>query len=236
MREQPQQLDTESSQGQADETRDERSIVERIIANQENFVVRTYARIRFVILRQQFLRVIGQFLPRDGRILDLGCGFGLFSLYFGLDAPGRMITGVDLSTRRVEWARRCADRLGVTNVSYAASNALDWKGKAEFDAVFMLDLIHHLPKNEVANFLNRVTRLIAPGGTLIVKDVSNRPAYKRWFTLALDRLMVGMEPIHYWDPEELTRLIEALGFEVERRKMNDILPYPHILYVCRLTE
>lgn len=232
----PHSRSPESSSGRASESRDERSIVERIIANQENWVVRWYARVRFVILRQQFLQAIGQYLPRDGRILDLGCGFGLFSLYFGLDAPERTLVGVDLSEKRIEWARRCADRLGVTNVSYTASNVLEWKESAPFDAIFMLDLIHHLPKDEVAGFLHKVTRLISPGGILILKDVSNRPFYKRWFTLALDRLMVGREPIHYWDPQELSSLIEGLGFRVKRHTMNDFLPYPHILYLCTLID
>ena len=236
MPDQPQSRSTESSSGPTSTTRDEHSIVERIIANQENLIVRWYARIRFVILRQQFLQEIGQYLPRDGRILDLGCGFGLFSLYFGLDAPGRQLTGVDLSPKRIDWARRCAERLGVTNVSYTASNVLEWRENAQFDAIFMLDLIHHLPKAEVAGFLEKVTRQLAPGGILILKDVSNRPRYKSLFTLVLDRLMVGNEPIHYWDPHELSQLIEGLGFRVKRHTMNDFLPYPHILYLCRSSD
>ena len=36
---------------------------------------------------QPFLDEIGQYLPRGGRILDFGCGFGLFSLYFALRSP-----------------------------------------------------------------------------------------------------------------------------------------------------
>lgn len=210
----------------------ERPAVKRIIANQKSFIVRLYARIRFLIMRQTFLQEIGQYLPRDGRILDLGCGFGLFSLYFAMDAPNRDLTGVDLDAGRIDAARLCADKLAVTNVNYTSSNALEWEGTGQFDAIFMLDLIHHLPKQEVSNFLERVAGLVTPGGTLLLKEVSDRPTYKRLFTLALDRLMVGMEPIHYWDPDELSALVTALGFTVKRHTINDILPYPHILYVC----
>jgi 2-polyprenyl-6-hydroxyphenyl methylase/3-demethylubiquinone-9 3-methyltransferase len=210
----------------------ERAAVTRIIANQKSFIVRIYARIRFLILRQTFLQEIGQYLPRNGRILDLGCGFGLFSLYFALDSPERKITGVDLDADRIEAATRCARRLGVENVEYINTNVLDWKGAAQFDAVFMLDLVHHLPKHEVADFLGRIAELVAPGGVLILKDVSNKPYYKMLFTLALDRLMVGREPIHYWDPVELSQLVEGLGFSVKRHTINDLLPYPHVLYIC----
>jgi 2-polyprenyl-3-methyl-5-hydroxy-6-metoxy-1,4-benzoquinol methylase len=210
----------------------EREAVARIIANQRSLIVRLYARIRFLILRQTFLQEIGQYLPRQGRVLDLGCGFGLFSLYFALDAPERRMVGVDLNRDRIEAANECAKKLGVGNVDYTAQNALDWQGHGQFDAIFMLDLIHHLPKEEVEPFLLRVAELLAAGGTLLLKDVSDRPRYKMWFTLLLDRLMVGAEPIHYWPPAELCALVERLGFTVKRHTINDFLPYPHMLYVC----
>jgi hypothetical protein len=38
--------------------------------------------------------------------------------------------------------------------------------------------------------------------------------------------------VRYWEAEELTRLLEDVGFTVHRHLMVDILPYPHILYIC----
>src|SRR5205085_11501425 len=34
--------------------------------------------------------------PVHGRILEIGCGHGLLSLYLALSAPGRHVTGVDI--------------------------------------------------------------------------------------------------------------------------------------------
>jgi 2-polyprenyl-3-methyl-5-hydroxy-6-metoxy-1,4-benzoquinol methylase len=212
---------------------DKSQAVATIVRNQPDFVVRTYSRIRFVILRQHFLEEIGQYFPRQGRVLDLGCGFGLFALYYALTGPERHITGVELNARRVKMAQACAERLGLTNTQFTAQDALTWQGTHEFDAIYMLDLIHHLPKDHVAAFLRGIVALLRDGGVLLLKDVSNRPAYKRLFTLWLDRLMVGLrEPIHYWSPVELVALLEGLGLTVRQHTMNDILPYPHMLYVC----
>ena len=83
-------------------------------------------------------------------------------------------------------------------------------------------------------FSRKSGTLIKPGGRLILKEVADRPRYKMWFTLLLDRLMVGMEPIHYWSPKEMVLLLEGLGCEVFRHRMTDFLPYPHILYVANL--
>jgi hypothetical protein len=45
--------------------------------------------------------------------------------------------------------------------------------------------------------------------------------------------MVGMDPIRYWSPAALAEVLQGLGMDVKRHLMNDILPYPHVLYICR---
>lgn len=214
---------------------DGRSIIRSVTDTYSDFAVWLYSKIRFLILRQPFLDEIGQYLPRGGRILDFGCGFGLFSLYFALRSPTCRITGVDLNSRRVGHARESAKKLGLTNVDYHVGSALDWKNHERFDAIYMLDLVHHLPEAEVPSFLEKTRELLNPDGLLLLKDVADRPRYKMLFTLALDRLMVGREPIRYWPPADLTRVLEDLGFSVKAHRMTDFLPYPHILYVARLT-
>src|SRR5688572_21575431 len=54
-------------------------------------VERLYALIRFSILRPKLLSVMDLLLPDSGRILDVGCGFGLFAGYFGQMQPARSI-------------------------------------------------------------------------------------------------------------------------------------------------
>jgi hypothetical protein len=65
----------------------------------------------------------------------------------------------------------------------------------------------------------------------VVKDVDSRPAYKRWFTHALDLAMDPRTPVHYWPAEALQALLESVGFRVYRHLMVDMFPYPHVLYV-----
>src|SRR3954471_23636108 len=55
----------------------------RNIARALPFFERAYAEIRFSILRPKLLSVMDLLLPEEGRILDVGCGFGLFAAYFG---------------------------------------------------------------------------------------------------------------------------------------------------------
>jgi 2-polyprenyl-3-methyl-5-hydroxy-6-metoxy-1,4-benzoquinol methylase len=209
------------------------SPIRKIVASYRNPVIRLYSMIRFAILRQVFLDEIGQYLPASGRILDIGCGFGLFSLYFAAMEPGRELVGLDTDDERISYARASGVKLGLDNVSYQTRDAQAVESDGQFEAIYLLDLIHHLPKEDVPEFLEKVRGLLSPGGILLVKEVEDRPRWKMYFTLLLDRLMVGSEPIHYWAEPELTLLLTGLGFEVRRHRMKDFLPYPHILYVCR---
>ena len=209
-----------------------RDRVRNIIRAYDDPAIRLYCWGRFGILRQRFLDEIGQYLPASGEVLDIGCGFGLFSLYYAASAPGRFLRGLDVDPRRVAVARRAAARLGIENVAYARGDARDFKADGEVAAAYMLDIVHHVPPATVPPLLRQLRRALAPGGRLLVKDVDTRPAPKRWFTWALDKAMAPTAPVRYWSAEELTGLLEASGFQVYRHVMVDVLPYPHILYVC----
>ena len=207
--------------------------IRRIIRAYDDPVVRAYCWVRFGIMRQRFLDEIGQYLPPAGEVLDLGCGFGLFSLYYALTAPGRGVRGLDLSGRRIALAQHAAARLAIANVSYRQGDARDVSGSGEYVAAYMLDIVHHVPAASVEPLLRRLHGCLAFGGRLLIKDVDTRPAWKRSFTWTLDRVMDPWTPVHYWPADELQALLERVGFSVHRHLMVDVLPYPHVLYICR---
>src|SRR5262245_20925065 len=67
-------------EGDTEAWADQRELVRRIAATYGG-LVRLYSLIRFRIIPLRFLEEMIQHLPTSGTILDLGCGFGLFSLY-----------------------------------------------------------------------------------------------------------------------------------------------------------
>jgi 2-polyprenyl-3-methyl-5-hydroxy-6-metoxy-1,4-benzoquinol methylase len=206
--------------------------IRNIIRAYDDPIVRLYCWGRFTILRQRFLEEIGQYLPAAGVVLDIGCGFGLFSLYYAATARGRVVRGIDVNRRRIALARRAAARLGLPNAVYEEGDAQEFKGDSEVAAAYMLDIVHHVPARAVPPLLRQLHRALAPGGMLLVKDVDTRPAAKRWFTWALDKAMDPRAPVSYWPSDALAGALEHAGFSVRRHLMVDVLPYPHILYVC----
>src|SRR3970040_830521 len=132
----------------------------RVIRAYDDLVVRAYSWGRFWILRQRFLDEIGQYLPERGRVLDLGCGFGLFSLYYASVYPGLRVEGLDRNPRRIAMAQAAARRLGLDNVRYEVGDVMDFRGGEAFDAAYMLDIVHPIPEEAGRPLLEQVATLL----------------------------------------------------------------------------
>jgi 2-polyprenyl-3-methyl-5-hydroxy-6-metoxy-1,4-benzoquinol methylase len=193
-------------------------------------VERAYSRVRFSILRPKLLSVMDLLLTDEGRILDVGCGFGLFAAYFGQTHPRRRIVGVDPDARRIGLARDVAGRLGLSQHEFHVGDVRDAALQGPFDAAYVLDVMHHLPKDDQRRVLERLRSLLVPGGMLVVKDITTEPRMGLLFTEALDRLMVGWnEPLAYRHHREWGEMLTDLGFKVRMVRVPDVLPYPHVV-------
>lgn len=192
-------------------------------------IERAYANIRFSILRPKLLSVMDLLLPDEGRILDIGCGFGLFAAYFGQTHPGRRITGVDPDARRIEMARHVASGLKL-DAHFLQGDARDVALEGKFDAAYVLDVMHHIPRDDQRALLESLRDRLAPRGVLVVKDITTVPHFGLKFTELLDRVMVGWdEPLAYRHHAEWGEMLTSLGFHVRMVRVPDVLPYPHVV-------
>jgi 2-polyprenyl-3-methyl-5-hydroxy-6-metoxy-1,4-benzoquinol methylase len=200
------------------------------IARALPFVERAYANVRFSILRPKLLSVMDLLLTDEGRILDVGCGFGLFAAYFGQTHPRRRIVGVDPDARRIKLAQKVAGSLGLTRHSFHVGDVRDAKLEGPFDAAYVLDVMHHIPAGDQLAVLTRLRDLLVPGGTLIIKDITTEPRFQLLFTELLDRAMVGWnEPLAYRHHRAWGEMLASIGFKVRIVRVPDVLPYPHVV-------
>jgi 2-polyprenyl-3-methyl-5-hydroxy-6-metoxy-1,4-benzoquinol methylase len=197
---------------------------------------RVYSLVRFSILRPKLLSVMDLLLTDEGRILDVGCGFGLFAAYFGQTHPRRRIVGVDPDARRIGMARDVASKLGLAQHAFVVGDVRDAALEGPFEAAYVLDVMHHLPREDQRRVLERLRGLLVPGGMLIVKDITTEPRRGLLFTEALDRLMVGWkEPLAYRHHREWGEMLGELGFKVRMVRVPDVLPYPHVVIAATKT-
>lgn len=115
-------------------------------------------------------------LGARGRALDIGCGPGQVALLVldRLEAVTEVV-GVDLAQNMLDHAER--HRAASPHRDRVRFELGDAKGLAfesgSFDTVFSNTILHHIP--DPLPFLREVWRTLAPGGTLLVRDLF-RPA------------------------------------------------------------
>jgi 2-polyprenyl-3-methyl-5-hydroxy-6-metoxy-1,4-benzoquinol methylase len=174
-------------------------------------------------------------LPEEGRILDVGCGFGLFSSYFSLVCARRQVTGVDPNARRIAIAREVAQKLGLRENRYLQGIVGSVPLDGLYDGIVMLDVLHHVPREAQLPLLETLRSLLAPGGVLVLKDITTDAPLKLKFTELLDRIMAGWnEPLAYRHHAEWVSILRTMGFKVRVVRVPDVLPYPHVVMVARL--
>lgn len=192
-------------------------------------VERAYALARFFVLRPKLLAVMDLLLPAEGALLDVGCGFGLWTAYFAQMEPARRITGIDASGRRVAIARDVARTVGI-EATFVQADVRDLPSEPRFAGAYVLDVLHHVPREDQRPTLERLRDALLPGGSLVIKDITTEPWPELAFTTVLDRAMVGMDaPLAYRHHDDWRALLEELGFRVRVVRVPDVLPYPHVV-------
>jgi cyclopropane fatty-acyl-phospholipid synthase-like methyltransferase len=101
-------------------------------------------------------------LPPGAAVLDLGCGAGIPATRW-LSEQGYTVTGVDVSARQLELARRY-----VPGAAFIKSDMMDLVFRPEtFEAVVAFHSIIHVPREEHPALLANIHRWLQPGGAFL---------------------------------------------------------------------
>src|SRR4051794_28312246 len=112
---------------------------------------------------------------RGGELLDVGTGPARIAIALCQADPAARVLATDLADAMLELARRnvAAARLDARiRCIRGDAKSLPWPD-GRFEAVISNTIIHHIP--DPAPALAEMVRLVAPGGTLFVRDLI-RPA------------------------------------------------------------
>jgi cyclopropane-fatty-acyl-phospholipid synthase len=111
----------------------------------------------------------------DGqRVLDLGCGWGSFSLWCAKRFAKSRVLAVSNSKGQAEFIRREADRAGIRNLSVETADINHFEAEGRFDRIVSVEMFEHV-RNHGA-LLARIARWLDPAGLLFVHHFAHRSA------------------------------------------------------------
>jgi cyclopropane-fatty-acyl-phospholipid synthase len=147
------------------------------------------------------------------RLLDIGCGWGSLALHaaeqHGVDAVGVTISRQQqqLATERVR-AAGLADRVTIRLQDYREID------DGPYDAVSSVGMFEHVGVGHLAEYFNRIHRLVRPGGRLLNHGIARPPGSKETITRGgfVDRYVFPDGELV--EVGKVTTALQSAGFEL----------------------
>ncbi|MEW6668805.1 MAG: class I SAM-dependent methyltransferase [Thermodesulfobacteriota bacterium] len=170
-------------------------------------------------------------LPRKGRILDFGCGYGILTNLLALRSPDRELVGIDLNRDRIGVAARSV--AGRRNIRFHLGD-VETLDPEPFDAVVMTDVLHHIDDLHVEILLKKIRQCLRSQGILAIQDVGRRPFWKFAVTYTIDAFLNPTRRLWYRSVPRLRNLLTASALRPERViPVDKDLPLADVLFLCR---
>ncbi|MGX5819579.1 1-acyl-sn-glycerol-3-phosphate acyltransferase [Chitinophaga lutea] len=182
-------------------------------------VLEWYMRIKTKMERNYAL--FHELLPREGRIMDIGCGYGFMSYMLHFLSPDRQILGVDYDAEKIAVAQHCYLRGGQLRFEAADITTCELEHQ---DAFVLLDVLHYLQPAQQEQVLQRCIAKLNPGGVIIVRDgdadLAERHRGTRLTELFSTRLLgfnkTAGTPLSFFSSSALRTIVERNGAVMEQ--------------------
>ncbi|MEM7022552.1 MAG: class I SAM-dependent methyltransferase [Pseudomonadota bacterium] len=193
-----------------------------------------YARspIRNMDAYEQTMARTRNYLSRNDRVLEIGCGTGSTALLLAKDVAE--VVATDFSASMIEIGEDKRSDQGIANVTFRQAPAVDSVFEAEnFDAVLGFNLLHLLQDPTLA--ARRAHEVLKPGGMFITK--TSCLAQSGWHLRAIIGVMrfVGYAPfVNFLSKDALETQIRDAGFEIVETGDYPARPPNHFVVVRKM--
>jgi 2-polyprenyl-3-methyl-5-hydroxy-6-metoxy-1,4-benzoquinol methylase len=194
------------------------------------WALRLYARVRYATAP---LERVAALVPGGAReVVEIGCSTGVFANVLKARRPELDVTGVDLAANKVAAARRTVR--GRPGLRFEEGDAFAYvAAHGPFDVLTAVDVLYLLPPPRQDELIRVAAARLRPGGYLIIKEMTDRPAWKRrWcrFQESLAVRVLGFTKgagLYLRTGDDYRRIMEAAGLAVETFDLNRGYPHPH---------
>ena len=104
---------------------------------------------------------------KDGQeVLDLGCGWGSFSLYVAKKYPNTNITSISNSSDQINYIKNEAQKRGLLNINAIKMDVNNLDLDKQFDRIVSIEMFEHLRNYKL--ILNSLNRFLKTDGRLFI--------------------------------------------------------------------
>ena len=110
---------------------------------------------------------VHELLPKQGKLLDLGCGYGFMSYMLHFVSPERQITGIDYDEEKIDTANHCFDKNDT--IHFITADAMNYPFEY-YDGIIVADMLHYLQPDQQTLIIKKCILHLNPGGVLLIRE------------------------------------------------------------------
>lgn len=176
-------------------------------------VLEWYFKIKFRM--EDKYRSFDIWIPRDAKIIDLGCGYGFLDLMLAMVSQKRKIIGVDFDAEKIGVANNSAiKRPGLCFVE-ADVTAFQLE---QADVFLIIDTLHYFARDKQVALIKNCIKHLNPNGKIIIRDANIDLKEKHKSTELTERMStgIGFNKANYSDMEFVSsQLISQTALEMQ---------------------
>ncbi len=150
-------------------------------ANWQSFSAQYVDRARLNVAAQSLQALLGRDTLHGLRVLDVGCGSGLFSIA-AAELGARQVVGVDINPRCIAVSEQnCQTLAPGASVEFQVASALDPTSLdrfGQYDVVYAWGSLHHT--GSMWDAIRNVGQRVTPGGTLVLAIYNKHITSPAW--------------------------------------------------------
>jgi 2-polyprenyl-3-methyl-5-hydroxy-6-metoxy-1,4-benzoquinol methylase len=167
-------------------------------------------------------------------ILDIGCGLGLLAFYLRERGCSQPILGLDVDARKIRQGS------GIAAAAYRDIDLRHHDVREPIPAfsgnVALFDVLHYLPLAVQTSLLGRLSRCVAPGGLLVIRDCPRDNTPRFWMTCVAEKFAQAVSwnlntPLHFPSRGQIAEAFNESEFERESRPLAGKLPFNNHLFI-----
>ena len=189
-------------------------------------------------LKIKYRSLICPFVPlikmvnADDKVGDVGCGSGQFLLLVSEFAKPSFVYGIEINERLVNNAKNLFSSLPNKNFNFTEYNGKNFPAElGEMDIIFLVDVLHHVPKKNQENFIMELISVMKLGAKLILKDI-NGGSPLVYFNKLHD-LIFAREIGNEISIDNAILLLKRNGLKIIEQEKRTMYVYPHYTIVAQ---
>ncbi len=121
-------------------------------------------------------------MPKQGKIVDVGCGYGFLPYMLMYKSKARQILGVDFDEEKIEVADNCVHK--TSNMSFKVGDVSQFDFPYA-DGFIISDVLHYLPEQQQITVIQNCISKLNKNGVLVIRDADKDLATRQkgtWYT------------------------------------------------------